>query len=110
MKNLSEYLTSEGWKADWEQTKTDLNDLGIIVKRNLFGVNNNPEHIYKTMTSREKIEANGNYMHALMLMGGRLFLIDAIKAGLLGPTSRRCLDYEKDYIDYKRKSNTYFYK
>lgn len=52
MQKIKNYLSLEGWKADLEQTLTDLKDIKILTKRTLgfshYGFKNGAE-----MTSRE---------------------------------------------------------
>lgn len=53
MEKLQDYLTKEGWKKDWLQTKTDFNDLSVLTRRTLGLSHYGLPKFGEEMTSRE---------------------------------------------------------
>jgi len=52
MQKTKDYLTLKGWKADLDETRRDLKDMGIILKR-LLGLSHYGFKKGREMTSRE---------------------------------------------------------
>jgi len=101
MQRAKDYLTLEGWKSDWEETKRDLKDIGILVRRELglshYGFKNNGE-----MTSGE-IKDLSFRASALWFSDENEFLVYSLTHKF--PLGRCVIGYgknEKRYDDLER--------